>query len=195
MAAQYQAKEFAITGLEGLSDKQIAEHLKLYAGYVKNVNAIESELERLMEDSAKNAIELSELKRRYAFEWNGMRLHELYFDALGNANMEAGNLAGAIAQRWGSFDLWLNQFKAMGVMRGIGWVLLVNDKAANMLQTIWVSDHEIGNLAGCDVLLAMDVWEHAYLLDYLPSQRKDYIEAFFKNLNWKKIEERYAGNA
>lgn len=194
MAAQYQEQQFAITGLKGLSDKQIAEHLKLYAGYVKNVNKIESELERLMADSEANAIELSELKRRYAFEWNGMRLHELYFGALGNANMEAGALAAAITARWGSFEGWMAQFKAMGVMRGIGWVLLVNDKAANMLQTIWVSDHELGNLAGCDVLLAMDVWEHAYLLDYTPGQRKDYISAFFDNLNWKKIEERFAQN-
>ncbi len=195
MSSTYTAKEFSITGLDGLSDKQIAEHLKLYAGYVKNVNAIESELGRMMEDSAKNAIELSELKRRYAFEWNGMRLHELYFDALGGANMDAGALATAITERWGSFETWMNMFKAMGVMRGIGWVLLVNDKAANMLQTIWVSDHEVGNLAGCEVLLAMDVWEHAYLLDYLPSGRKDYIEAFFKNLNWKKIESRYGAKA
>ncbi len=107
--------------------------------------------------------------------------------------MDAGALAAAITARWGSFETWMNMFKAMGVMRGIGWVLLVNDRAANMLQTIWVSDHEIGNLAGCDVLLAMDVWEHAYLLDYLPSQRKDYISAFFDNLNWKMIEGRFAG--
>ncbi len=192
MSALYTEKQFVITGLTGLSDKQVAEHLKLYAGYVKNVNAIESELGRMMEDSAKNAIELSELKRRYAFEWNGMRLHELYFDALGNANMDAGPLAAAITERWGSFETWVNMFKAMGVMRGIGWVLLVNDRAANMLQTIWVSDHEVGNLAGCEMLLAMDVWEHAYLLDYLPSQRKDYISAFFENLNWKKIEDRFA---
>lgn len=189
----YQERTFSISGLTGLSDRQISEHLKLYAGYVKNVNLIESELNRLMEDSAKNAVELSELKRRYAFEWNGMRLHELYFDALGNASSlsEGSGLKTAITNRWGSFDAWLAQFKAMGVMRGIGWVLLVNDTEADMLQTIWVSDHELGNLAGAQVILAMDVWEHAYLLDYPPAGRKDYIEAFFANLNWNTIENRW----
>jgi Fe-Mn family superoxide dismutase len=189
----YQEKKFDIGTLDGLSEKQISEHLKLYAGYVKNVNAIESELARLMQDSAANAIELSELKRRYAFEWNGMRLHELYFDALGNAtapNTESP-LAQAITKRWGSWDAFMNMFKAMGVMRGIGWVLLVHDTDADMLQAIWVSDHEVGQLAGAKVLLAMDMWEHAFLLDYLPSGKKDYIEAFFKNLSWKKIEERF----
>ena len=192
----YETKSFAISGLDGLSDKQISEHLKLYAGYVKNVNAIEAELARLMEDSEKNAIELSELKRRYAFEWNGMRLHELYFEALGNPSSptEDGKLSRALTARYGSVENWMNQAKSMGVMRGIGWVLLVHDSAADALQTIWVSDHEVGNLAGASVIMAMDVWEHAYLLDYLPSGRKDYIAAFFKNLNWTKLEERFAAS-
>lgn len=181
--------------LDGLSEKQISEHLKLYAGYVKNVNLIESELGRLMEDSEKNAVELSELKRRYAFEWNGMRLHELYFDALGNATKpsDESSLASAVVKRYGSWAAWEAQFRALGAMRGIGWVLLVHDKHTDTLQSIWVSDHEVGHLAGTDVLLAMDMWEHAFLLDYLPGQKKDYVSAFLKNLNWKKIEERFSG--
>ncbi len=192
----YQARTFEISGLDGLSDKQIAEHLKLYAGYVKNVNAIESDLVRLMEDSEKNAIELSELKRRYAFEWNGMRLHELYFDALGaKAADPASKLSQALTARYGSVEAWQTQAHAMGLMRGIGWVLLVHDAEADALHTIWVSDHEVAHLAGAHVIMAMDVWEHAYLLDYLPSGKKDYIGAFFKNLNWKKLEERFAASS
>ena len=184
---------FEIGPLEGISGKQIEEHLKLYAGYVKNVNKMEEELMRLMEDSEKNAIPLAEIKRRYGFEWNGMRLHELYFSALGNASAsDAGSgLAKALTARYGSIDTWVAMAKAMGVMRGIGWVLLVNDKEAGMLQTIWVSDHEVGHLAGAEVILALDVWEHAYMVDYPPSGRKTYIEAFFKNLNWKKVEARF----
>lgn len=189
----YQEMKFEIGALEGLSPKQIEAHLALYAGYVKNVNAIGSELARLMEDSEKNAIELSELKRRYGFEWNGMRLHELYFSALGNAAAPTldSPLAQALAEQYGSVDAWIVQAKAMGVMRGIGWVLLVLDEMTGKLETIWVSDHEVGHLAGAKVLLALDVWEHAYMVDYPPSGRKTYIEAFFKNLNWKAIEARY----
>lgn len=190
---QYQEKQFSITGLDGLSDKQIAEHLKLYAGYVKNTNAIMTKLQEYMGDSEKNAIALSELKRRMGFEWNGMRLHELYFSQLGKKTKDKpeGGLLAAIEKRWGSFDTWFAEFKSMGVMRGIGWVLLVNDAEADTLQNIWVSDHEIGNFAGVPVVLAMDVWEHAYLLDYPPTGRKDYIEAFFRNLMWDVVEARF----
>lgn len=190
---QYQEHQFAITGLDGLSDKQIAEHLKLYAGYVKNTNALMAKIAEYTTDSEKNAHALSELKRRMGFEWNGMRLHELYFSQLGAKTKEKpeGKLLAAIEQRWGSFDAWLAEFKAMGVMRGIGWVLLVNDDAAGMLHNIWVADHELGNLAGAPVVLAMDVWEHAYLLDYPPAGRKDYIEAFFRNMKWEVIEARF----
>lgn len=189
----YKEQTFSLTGLKGLSDKQIAEHLKLYAGYVKNVNAMEIELARLMEDSEKNMIELSEVKRRLGFEWNGMRLHELYFSALGNdgSGSPDSGLAQAIKTQFGSFEAWAAQFRAMGTMRGIGWVLLVHDTKTGTLHNVWVSDHEVGHLAGEPIILAMDMWEHAFLLDYLPAQKKDYISAFFENLNWGVIEKRF----
>ncbi|MES2953506.1 MAG: Fe-Mn family superoxide dismutase [Patescibacteria group bacterium] len=189
----YQEKTFDFGTLDGFSEKQISEHLKLYAGYVKNVNRIETEIGALMADSEKNALSLSEIKRRLGFEWNGMRLHELYFDALGHASGldPASGLSQAIEKRWGSVDELKAQLKAIGLMRGIGWVLLVNDRAADMLQTVWVGDHEVGHLAGTEVLLAMDVWEHAYAVDYLPTGRAAYIDAFMKNLNWGKVAERF----
>lgn len=188
----YTEQTFSIGTLDGLSERQIAEHLKLYAGYIKNVNALLEKIPVLEENPAENSIVVSELRRRLGFEWNGMRLHEYYFEALGGARRrEAPALSKALADRHGGMESWLSRFKTAGMMRGIGWVLLSLDAKTGDLLTSWVADHEIGTLAGAPILLAMDVWEHAYLLDYLPSQRKDYIETFFKNLDWGVVEERF----
>ncbi|MBP9827568.1 superoxide dismutase [Patescibacteria group bacterium] len=189
----YTELSFQLPAMQGLSEKQIAAHLKLYAGYVKNTNTLLETVKELKQDSAKNAVALSELTRRFGFEWNGMRLHENYFSSLGGSGAIDGNgkLAKAIAETWGSIDAWVAEFKAMGVMRGIGWVLLVHDETTDHLHNVWVSDHELGHLAGAKILLAMDVWEHAYLLDYLPAERGNYITAFFANLNFNAVEARY----
>ena len=188
----YSEATFKLPEMPGLSAKQIEAHLKLYAGYVKNVNAVAAKIDEYKKDSEANAIALSELTRRYAFEWNGMRLHEIYFAGLGGNGSMTGPLADAIATYYGNLDLWKNEVKAMTMMRGIGWVLLVIDRETKIMRNIWASDHEIGHLAGCDVLFALDVWEHAYLLDYLPAQRADYIAAVFANVNWAAAEARYA---
>lgn len=190
----YKEKTFNFSGLEGLSDKQISEHIKLYQGYVKNTNAILQKIEELKKDTEVNALALSELSRRFAFEWNGLRLHEIYFGSLLNKKplTSNGNLEKAILAQYGSFEAWQNEFAAHGLMRGIGWVILFYDPEQKILLSKWVSDHEIGHLAGLPVILAMDMWEHAYLFDYLPSGKKDYISAFFKNLNWEAIESRFA---
>lgn len=188
----YSEAMFKLPEMPGLSAKQIEAHLKLYAGYVKNVNAVAAKIDEYKKDSEANAIALSELTRRYAFEWNGMRLHEIYFAGLGGDGSIAGALADAIVAQYGSIDSWKAEVKAVAMMRGIGWVLLVIDRTTNTMRNIWVSDHEIGHLAGCDVLFALDVWEHAYLLDYLPAQRADYVNAVFANLNWATAEARFA---
>ncbi|MEK7632376.1 MAG: Fe-Mn family superoxide dismutase [Patescibacteria group bacterium] len=187
----YSEARFNLPEMTGLSAKQIEAHLKLYAGYVKNVNAVIAKIDEYKKDSEANAIALSELTRRYAFEWNGMRLHEIYFASLGGDGSMTGPLADAIAGYYGSIDSWKNEVKAMAMMRGIGWVLLVLDRTTNTLRNIWVSDHEVGHLAGCEVLFALDVWEHAYLLDYVPAQRADYVNAVFANLNWAAAEVRF----
>lgn len=187
----YSELSFNLPEMPGLSTKQIDAHLKLYAGYVKNVNAINSKVDEYKKDSETNAIALSELMRRYGFEWNGMRLHEIYFSGLGGDGSITGTLADAIAAQYGNIDNWKAEVKAMAMMRGIGWVLLVQDTASNTLKNIWVSDHEVGHLAGTNVLFALDVWEHAYLLDYLPAQRADYVATVFANLNWSAAEARY----
>lgn len=189
---QYTEQQFKLTGLKGLSDQQIEVHLKLYVGYVKNVNAIMGKLEELKADSEKNALALSELKRRFGFEFNGMRLHELYFEALGSNDQGSGSLVAAIAKQWGSFEAWQNEFKALGAMRGIGWVLLTYDAKAEIFHHVWVSDHELGHLATLPIIIAMDMWEHAFMLDYLPAQKGEYVSAFMQNLNWAKLNERYS---
>lgn len=187
----YTEQSFNLPELKGLSTKQIEVHLKLYAGYVKNVNAINEKVAELKKDSEKNAIALSELTRRYGFEWNGMRLHEYYFESLGgNGELSGGKLSSALEKAFGSTDSFLAELKAMGAMRGIGWVLLVLDEKTDALKLIWVSDHEIGHLAGTKIILAMDMWEHAFMVDYLPAQKGDYVSAFLANVNWKVVESR-----
>lgn len=177
----YQEQQFNLPTLAGLSPKQIEVHLKLYAGYVNNSNA-------LLE---KHALSPSEFARRFAFEFNGMRLHELYFEALGGNGAIQGALADALAEQWGSLENWLTEFKAIGMMRGIGWVVLTFDAKARLFHNVWIGDHELGHLAGLPILLAMDVWEHAFLLDYLPAQRPEYINVFFQNLRWDVCDARY----
>lgn len=188
----YTEQAFNLPSMTGLSAKQVEVHLKLYSGYVKNVNALMAKLSELMTDSEKNALALSELKRRFGFEFNGMRLHELYFAGLGGDGQIVGSLADALAKQWGSLEAWQNEFHAVGMMRGIGWVLLTYDVQAKLFHNVWVSDHELGHLATLPVLLAMDMWEHAFMVDYVPAQKGDYIGAFMHNLNWSKIEERFA---
>jgi superoxide dismutase, Fe-Mn family len=187
----YIEQQFNLPDLKGLSAKQIEVHLKLYVGYVKNVNAITAKIDELKTDSEANALALSELKRRFGFEFNGMRLHELYFEALGGDGQASGSLVDALAKQWGSFDTWLAEFKAMSAMRGIGWVLLTFDPKAQLFHHVWVSDHELGHLAGLPIILAMDMWEHAFMVDYVPAQKADYVSAFLQNLNWDVLNARY----
>ncbi|HBM45677.1 MAG: Manganese/iron superoxide dismutase-like protein [Parcubacteria group bacterium GW2011_GWF2_38_76] len=189
----YPEKNFGLTSLPGLSEKQISEHIKLYAGYVKNINSLNEKLEKMRMDANADAYIIAELKRRIGFEFNGMRLHDFYFGDLGGNGVitEDGKLKSALASQYGSFENWLKDFKATAMMRGTGWAILYYDEEIKRFFSVWVSSHEIGHLAGLKILIALDVWEHAFLFDYLPSQRKEYIEAYLSNLNWPKIENRF----
>ena len=192
MKQSYTAKTFTLEALEGLSETQISEHLKLYAGYVKNTNALMEKIAAHKQNAEAMAIELSELTRRFGFEFNGMRLHEYYFSQFEKSEGSADKLKMALEAQYGSFDAWKNEISAMAVMRGIGWVLTVVDETNGNLLNVWVSDHELGQLGGQKIVFALDVWEHAYTVDYKPTERMKYVEAFWKNLNWQKVEERYA---
>ena len=191
---QFIARQFNIPKLKGISDKTVEEHLKLYAGYVKNTNLILQKIEELAKDSEKYAYELGEIQRRFGFEYDGMRNHEIYFDALSNGAKiisKDGELHKAIESTSGSFEAWLARFKAIAMSRGIGWAMLYYDKKDKCLLNAYVGDHELGQLSGCAVVLALDMWEHAYIYDYPTSEKKKYVEAFFENLNWDVAERNF----
>ena len=187
-------KTFEIGELKGLSSKNIEEHLKLYKGYVNNINLIFNKLMELKGDPEKNAFLLGELERRIGFEFDGMRNHEYYFSSLSGGKKEInkdGNLYKSLEKEWGSFENFLAHFKFVATTRGIGWTILYYDKISGKLIISWVDEHHLGQLTGLSPILALDMWEHAYLFDYIPAEKKKYIEAFFENLNWNVIEENF----
>lgn len=191
----YTPKNFAIPPIDGISEKQIAVHIKLYEGYVKFTNTLRETLAELRKDSEKNAYAISEVLRRFGFEFNGMRMHEYYFEQLegGMTNIDTeGELAKALSIKYGSIDDFLIHFKSVGLTRGIGWTVLAWDPIAKTPHVYWVSDHELGQLAGLPILLAMDMWEHAFMIDYVPAEKAKYVEAFLKNLDWVVVENRFA---
>lgn len=187
---QFTPKTFKIPELKGISAKNIEEHLKLYAGYVKNANLVLEKVAELKKDAEKNAFLLGEVNRRFGFEYNGMRNHEVYFSSLegGPATLSDGPLMKMIEETWGSYEAWLAEFKAIALTRGIGWAMLYHDRKENRLLHAWVDEQHLGQLQDCTVVLALDMWEHSYVADYQPSGKKNYVEDFFINLNWKVVE-------
>lgn len=189
----YQPKNFDhLLGIEGFSDQLLKNHFTLYQGYVANTNKLSDELIKLMKEGKMATPEYAELKRRFGWEFNGMRLHELYF-----GNMKKGGVAleknstlyKQIEQDFGSYENWEKDFRATGAMRGIGWVVLYYDKANGKLFNSWINEHDVGHLSGAIPLLVIDVFEHAFMLDY-GLKRADYINAFFKSIDWKEVETR-----
>ena len=196
--ALYRAKEFHLSGLSGISDQTLEMHFKLYEGYVKETNRLTTKIAEFLKDGRIDQEEMpaySELKRRLGFEYNGMVLHELYFGNLkkggGGDPHSASSFSIAAGLSFGSYESWKTDFIGIGKMRGVGWAICYQDPTNGRLSNHWITLHEIGNVAGFKPLLVMDVWEHAFLLDYKPSERPKYIEAFFSNVDWSVVEERY----
>jgi Fe-Mn family superoxide dismutase len=193
----YETKSFELSGLKGISDKTLEMHFKLYDGYVKETNRLNEKIAEMLKDGKVDQEEMpaySELTRRLGFEYNGMVLHEYYF---GNLRPKAepepeksSRFRKAAADSFGGFDVWKADFVGVGKMRGVGWAICYEDAENGRLSNHWVTLHEVGNVAGFQPILVMDVWEHAFLLDYKPAERPKYIEAFFANVCWKTIEER-----
>ena len=195
---QYQEKKFDIPELDGISKASVDAHLGLYAGYVKNFNAISGLLSEYAKDSEKNAHALSELIRRRSFEFGGMRLHELYFAQFegGSTPLTAGGaLAKQIDAEYHKFEYFIAMFRAIAMMRGPGWAILYWDPAAKQFLTGFSGEQHQGHFVTLPVILALDVWEHAYLADYGVTGKDKYIDAFFKNLNWSVLERRFADSA
>ncbi len=186
----YTAKDYSkLIGMEGFSETLLRNHFTLYQGYVTNTNKIHDMLSNKPRDATNP--EYAELKRRFGFEFNGMRLHEYYFENLGGKAPldKSGALVEKLADACGSYEAWEQDFRATGAMRGIGWVILYQDDVTGWLFNQWINEHEVGHLAGCRPILVMDVFEHAFITDY-GLKRADYIEAFFENINWGLVEGR-----
>jgi len=189
----YTPKKWNLSGLKGISDKTIETHFGLYEGYVKNTNLLNEKLAAKIEAGQASGAdpEFAELNRRAGWEYNGMRLHELYFDNLTASSGDPGStIKTALAAAYGDFDTWKKDFMAVGGMRGVGWAIAYQDPTNGRITNHWIEQHQNGNIAGFAPIVVMDVWEHAFLLDYKPSERAKYIEAFFSNLDWSAISER-----
>ncbi len=190
----YPTKAFNLPVLSGISEKQVKVHLALYEGYVKHVNLIMEKLAAVRSGQIElDPYMVSELRRRFAFEFDGMRMHEYYFTQFegGPSPLSADSaLAKLVAEKYGNQDL-VTHIKEVAGSRGIGWAVVYADPGANTLHTVFVNDHELGQLSGLPVILALDLWEHAFMVDYVPTEKKNYIDAFFSNLNWDVVEKRF----
>ena len=190
----YEARKFALPTLDGISEKSVEEHISLYQGYVKNFNTISGKLVEYAADTEKNAHALSELIRRKSFEFDGMRLHEYYFEQF-EGGAQAPNADSELSKAFKAeyHDYFQEYFKAIGNMRGPGWAILYYDTVAKQFQAGFVGEQHQGHFATLPIILALDVWEHAFLLDYGALGKTKYIDAFFKNLNWGVVEKRFTG--
>ena len=188
----YTAKDYTkLIGMEGFSETLLKNHFTLYQGYVTNTNKVIDTLNQMLKDGKTATPEYAELKRRLGWEFNGMRLHEYYFENLGGKGgiKKDGKLAKNITDSFGSYELWEKDFKSTGTMRGIGWVATYQDVTNGNLLNFWINEHDVSHPSGCNPILIMDVFEHAYMIDY-GLKKADYIEAFFKNINWSIAESR-----
>jgi Fe-Mn family superoxide dismutase len=188
----YIAKDYSrLLGMEGFSETLLKNHFTLYQGYVANTNKLIEILGQMLKEGKVGTPEFSELKRRFGWEFNGMKLHEYYFENLGGKGglEKTGKLFKKISEEFGSLEVWEKEFKGVGAMRGIGWAILYEDPLTGRLVNFWINEHDVGHPAGCTPVLILDVFEHAFMIDY-GLKRADYIEAFFKNINWKVVEGR-----
>ena len=189
----YEKRTFEFPEIKGLSKDQLALHIGLYEGYVKHVDILMTQMNLLAKSSDEFAYSIAELRRRLGFEWNGMRLHELYFEALEHGAkvlLADTKLFEALVKQYGSFSNWLEIFSKLSA-RGPGWALLNYDPVAKHFHHTWVADHEVGHLASLPVILAVDHWEHAYLVDYLPPDKGMYVQSYLNALNWEIISSRF----
>jgi Fe-Mn family superoxide dismutase len=189
----YQSHTFTFPEIKGLSVEQLKLHLGLYEGYVAHTNLLLAQMNKLAESGDAFTYSLSELRRRLGFEWNGMRLHENYFEALEGGSkvlLADTKLFEALGKQYGSFTNWIDIFSKLSA-RGPGWAILNYDPIAKHFYHTWVAEHEIGHLATLPILIAVDHWEHAYLKDYAPGEKSKYVEAYLNALNWQTIGARF----
>ncbi len=189
---KYEPLSFDIPEIEGISTDTMQNHLGLYSGYVKHVNIIREKIDAYNTDAENNAYAIAEMQRRLGFEFGGMRNHEYYFAQFegGASKLPDGTLREKIEQQWGSFDDWEISFRQIAATRGVGWAMLYHDPHTDQLVQTWVDEQHIGQLVDLDVILALDMWEHSYMRDYVSSEKGKYVDAFFANINWEIVSGR-----
>lgn len=190
----YIPKKWGLARLQGISDATLEMHFSLYEGYVKNANLLKERLAEIRERGTASGADptYADLVRGLGFEYNGMRLHELYFDNMTQnaGSIGSGRLSNALGEAYGGFAEWKRDFMAVGGMRGVGWAIAYYDTTNGEITNHWINDHENGHIAGSIPIVVLDVWEHAFIKDYKPAEKGKYIEAFFANIDWKACEAR-----
>jgi len=191
----YQAQDYSdLLGMQGFSEELLKNHFTLYDGYIKNANLITEHLERLLAQGQAETLKFAGLNRRMSWEFDSMRLHELYFENLGGESCISlvSPLVKKLEENFGSYEEWETDFKATASMRGVGWAMLCQDNSNGTLNNFWIDEDNVGHSIDRTPLLVLDVWEHSYMLDY-GLKRLDYIETFLKNIDWDIVDRRLKG--
>lgn len=187
---------FSFPNIPGISEEQLAIHIGLYEGYVKHVNLIRTKIKELSDaDPEGNAYLITELRRRFAFEFDGVRMHELFFTQLQNGSVAPSadsSLTTLATEKYGSWDAFVKHVESVALSRGIDWAVVAFDPVQKTLHTVFVGDHEVGQLAGLPILFVLDMWEHAFMVDYRPATKKDYVNTILSATDWSVAEERLA---
>jgi Fe-Mn family superoxide dismutase len=190
----YTPRKWDLSGLQGISDETLQIHFGLYEGYVTNTSLLVERIAALRAEGKNSGSnpEFAELVRRLGWEFDGMRLHEFYFDNLTRkpAQLTSGRLHAAIGRSFGEIEMWKKDFAATGGMRGVGWAITYQDPISKQLLNVWVGDHNVNNLAGCEPIVVMDLWEHAWFRDYKPADKSKYVESFIANIDWNACDAR-----
>jgi Fe-Mn family superoxide dismutase len=192
--AQYQAREFDFSKVKGISREALDDHLQLYRGYVENTNKVLKEALSPKPGQGKQPTP-DGWAHRLGFEYNGVVLHELFFDQLRGPGVTLpaeGVIAQAADISFGSVQGWREHVTTVARTRGIGWVMSARDWRSNRLHTFWIAEHHIGIPAGLEPVFVLDLWEHAYLRDFGVKGREQWVEAVLDNTDWQVIEDRCA---
>jgi Fe-Mn family superoxide dismutase len=188
----YEVRSFDLYGVQGLSKKALDLHLGLYKGYVDNLN-------KLLEQAPKGGspLVLDGYNRRFAFEYNGVKLHELFFEELASKRRQPladSDFADALKAGFGDFNGWRSKIEALAATRGVGWVMTLRERGTSRLHNVWVDLHHVHMPADCQIIFVLDVWEHAFLIDFTPAQKADYVKTVLDNVDWVVVEKRYSAS-
>jgi len=191
---KFRPKDYSyLMGTKGFSDVMLNNHFKLYEGYVKNTNTLSEEINQIASKGNMEAPAFGELKRRFGWEYNGMRLHELYFENFGPKEepLIDSSLKEALRDNFISMEKWKDEFLSTAAMRGVGWVVLYKDPLTTDLFICWIDEHNNGHLVGSEPILVLDVFEHAYITDYGLNRGK-YLSNFYEQINWEVVTSRFS---